>query len=110
LGALANIIGNYALIPMFGIYGAAWATFISYLAMSVSLFIINQKIYPIKYEYAKLSKIAFATLVCFALFKLIQFNSNGLTQVTSLILKLTFLILFFILLLTSSSFFRRKEK
>ncbi len=110
LGALANIIGNYALIPMFGIYGAAWATFISYLTMSVSLFIINQKIYPIKYEYAKLSKIAFATLVCFALFKLIQFNSNGLTQVTSLILKLTFLILFFILLLTSSSFFRRKEK
>ncbi|MFN3135413.1 MAG: lipopolysaccharide biosynthesis protein [Candidatus Kryptonium sp.] len=105
LGALANIIGNYALIPMFGIYGAAWATFISYLTMSISLFIINQKIYPIKYEYTKLSKIALATLVCFALFKLIQFNSNSLTQSTSLILKLTFLVLFFILLLTSRFFF-----
>ncbi len=109
IGAFANIIGNYTLIPILGLYGAAWATFISYFTMSISLFIIVQKIYPIKYEYAKLFKIAVATLFCFALFKLTWSNPSNLSQITSLVLRLIFLILFFILLL-ALKFFSDVEK
>ncbi|CUU10077.1 Membrane protein involved in the export of O-antigen and teichoic acid [Candidatus Kryptobacter tengchongensis] len=96
LGAVANIIGNYTLIPILGIYGSAWATFISYFVMAISLFIIVQKIYPVKYEYANLAKIGISTLICFALYKLINLS---LIQLTPAILKLTFLGLFFILTL-----------
>lgn len=107
LGAISNIIGNYALIPMFGMYGSAWATFISYLVMAVSLFVIVQRIYPIKYEYKKLILIGIATAVCFALFKLAQ---PKLTYITSLGLRLTLLLLFFIFPLSIKFFSRGKAK
>jgi len=79
-----------------GIYGSAWATFISYFVMAISLFIIVQKIYPVKYEYPNLAKIGISTLICFALYKLINLS---LIQLTPAILKLIFLGLFFILTL-----------
>lgn len=96
LGAVTNIIGNYTLIPILGIYGSAWATFISYFTMAISLFIVARKIYPVKYEYSNLTKIAILTLICFALYK---FFAPNLAQITSIALKLIFLSLFFILLL-----------
>ncbi|CUS96976.1 lipopolysaccharide biosynthesis protein [Candidatus Chrysopegis kryptomonas] len=103
LGAIANIIGNYALIPSIGMYGAAWATFVSYFVMAVSLFLIVQRIYPVKYEYAKLLKIAFVTGLCFVLFKFIP---HGLSYITTLGIKLILLVLFFIFLLSFQLFSR----
>jgi O-antigen/teichoic acid export membrane protein len=87
IGAVANIIGNYALIPVLGMYGSAWATLISYLIMAISLFIVVQRIYPIRYEYERLAKIGVATAVSFLL-----------SYITPL--KLTILLLFFIFLLS----------
>lgn len=105
IGAIANIAGNYILIPYFGIYGSAWATFISYFVMAVSLFFIVQKIYPIQYEYMKLIKIGTATISCFALYK---FANPSLIQLTPTLLKLILLIVFFIFLLVLK-FFPRKR-
>ncbi len=107
LGAISNIIGNYALIPLFGMYGSAWATFISYFTMAISLFVIVQRIYPIRYEYKKLLGIGIATALCFILFKLLQPN---LTYITSLIVKLTLLLLFFIFPLSIKVRSRGKAK
>jgi hypothetical protein len=55
--------------------------------MAISLFIVVQRIYPIRYEYERLAKIGVATAVSFLL-----------SYITPL--KLTILLLFFIFLLS----------
>ena len=50
LGALVNIVLNFTLIPVLGIHGGAISTFISFLLISILLFIYNKKIYSIKYD------------------------------------------------------------
>ncbi len=107
LGAISNILGNYALIPLFGMYGSAWATFISYFVMTISLFIIVQRIYPTRYEYKKLFVIGTITAFCFILFKLFQ---PRLTYITYLMVTLTLLLLFFIFPLSLKAFSRKKQK
>jgi O-antigen/teichoic acid export membrane protein len=57
LGAAVNIIVNFALIPSFGMMGAALATLAAYLAMALSLYFVTQKIYKIHYEYKKMFKV-----------------------------------------------------
>ena len=47
-----NIGLNFVLVPKFGIYGAAMATFISYLLQFVMIFIYTQKLIFINYDYA----------------------------------------------------------
>lgn len=47
LAAVINFIGNYLLIPHFGASGAASATFISYIVLTVSYFYYTQKLHPI---------------------------------------------------------------
>ncbi len=63
LGAGVNIGLNILLIPQFGAMGAAFATCASFGIMAVFLFIMNRKIYPINYEWAKLLRIGLSLLV-----------------------------------------------
>jgi len=49
LGFIVNLSGNYLLIPLCGFYGAAIATLLSYLTMTIFLIYKNQKWLPIKY-------------------------------------------------------------
>ncbi len=53
LAALVNVSSNLYLMPHYGIMGAAYATLLSYLVMALSIFIVNQKIYYIPYEYGR---------------------------------------------------------
>jgi O-antigen/teichoic acid export membrane protein len=50
VGAIINVGGNFLLIPPFGMYGAAIATFLSYFVMMAYIYYISQKFYPVKYE------------------------------------------------------------
>ena len=54
LGAITNIVLNFLLIPSLGIIGAAMATCISFILMAVFIFMVNRKIFPIKYEWKKI--------------------------------------------------------
>ncbi len=49
-GALMTIVLNFALIPPFGYYGAAWATLIVYLLMMLCSFFWGQRVYFIPYN------------------------------------------------------------
>ncbi len=53
-GVIINIAGNFLLIPPFGMYGAAIATFLSYFVMMVYIYYISEKFYPVKYEVNKI--------------------------------------------------------
>jgi O-antigen/teichoic acid export membrane protein len=71
VGAIINIGGNFLLIPSFGMYGAAAATFLSYFAMMAYIYYISQKFYPVKYELNRvvlLNIVNVAAIVFFYLF------------------------------------------
>ena len=72
IGAGTNIVSNYLLIPQLGMMGAAIATLLSYSVMAIALYFIVQKVYPVRYEFDRLAKIAVAGIVVYGLFLLVQ--------------------------------------
>lgn len=74
VGALVNVALNFALIPSFGMLGAAWATALAYALMMVWSYFLIQKIYPIAYEWRRLLKVAVLTLVLFLVDKALGLN------------------------------------
>ena len=71
--AALNLGLNYLLIPAWGMMGAASATFISYLFLTVAGTAVNLRLWFIPYEYDRIGKVAF---VC------------GLIYTASLLIKL----------------------
>ena len=88
LGALLNVVVNFALIPVLGIMGAALATLASYIAMASSSFFISQRFYKIKYEYAKIARLLALIFLTGGVFYYLALN-NIIT------IYLKFLLLFF---------------
>ena len=50
MGAVVNIGFNFLLIPIWGVWGAAFSTFIAYGLMFISLFFLNRKWLPITFN------------------------------------------------------------
>lgn len=67
IGAAVNIAVNYALIPYFGMMGAAWAAVFAYLAMAASLYIVSQRLYSIEYEWVRIAKMIIVVAGLFAI-------------------------------------------
>lgn len=63
IGAIANILFNFLLIPILNITGAALATLISYFIIAVGFYIVSQRIYKINYEKNKLIKIFISVFI-----------------------------------------------
>jgi O-antigen/teichoic acid export membrane protein len=59
-GAAVNVVANYLLIPSLDLMGAALATLASYLVMALLLYLLVQRFYPIRYEFARIAKIVLA--------------------------------------------------
>lgn len=55
--ATVNSVFNFALIPTWGMMGAAWATLIGYSAMIALTFYLAQRVYNIPYDYRRMAKI-----------------------------------------------------
>lgn len=91
-GALVNIAANYLLIPSMGMLGAAWATLLAYLVMALVLYMVVQKVYPIRYEFGRLLKIAAASGVVFAAYKYVPLD--GSAPVVNILAKTVLLFLF----------------
>jgi O-antigen/teichoic acid export membrane protein len=88
-GALANVFSNYLLIPIFGIMGAALSTLISYVLISVLLFVITQRFYKVEYEYAKLAKIFVSVIVLTVIYFILPAGISG-----NVLVKFVFLLAF----------------
>ncbi len=109
VGAAVNIIGNYFLIPLYGMTGAAWATFLAYFAMAIVVYIIVQQIYPIVYELRRLSKIAAATAGVSALYYILAPDWLDVhPRIFVELMKLGLIVLFFVLMYMMQ-FFNREE-
>jgi len=67
ISALSNILLNILLIPQFRAMGAAYSTAISFFVMFVLIFYFCQRVYSIKCEWGRISKIAVVSLFIFFL-------------------------------------------
>lgn len=65
--AIINISMNYLLISAFGIYGAILATFLSLVFKELGFFFIGKGLFPIPYEWKRLSSIVVAALILYLL-------------------------------------------
>ncbi|MBD3387115.1 oligosaccharide flippase family protein [candidate division KSB1 bacterium] len=64
-GMVGNLITNALLIPVIGMMGAAWARFVAYFIMAVSLYVVNKKLYPVDYEWKRIIKLCLITAMVF---------------------------------------------
>lgn len=60
LGAVANVVLNFALIPSFGLVGAALATIAAYLLVLICSFFVGRRLLPLPFPSSDIWKIAVA--------------------------------------------------
>ncbi len=90
--AILNVAANFILIPILGIAGAAWATFIAYFVMAMMTYVMTQRIYPIQYEWGRLLKIGIALIAVMVA------EASVLAASFDTIYKLILIVIFFLLL------------
>jgi len=85
--AIANILLNLWLIPLYGMIGAAWATALSYCVMLVLVILISDKLFHIPYEFRRI--LSFSSIVL-AVYIVNSFFLNTLSNVsfTSVFIKI----------------------
>ena len=73
LGAMVNIGANLWLLPLTdSFWGAAYATLISYLAMTVAIYVVARKIYPIPWEWGRVLPMICLISIAIVVFYLMQ--------------------------------------
>lgn len=63
--AVVAIASNLALIPRFGMLGAAWSNVLAYAALTGITAMLSHRAYPIHYEWARLTRVVFAGITSF---------------------------------------------
>jgi O-antigen/teichoic acid export membrane protein len=100
-GMVGNLITNALLIPVIGMMGAAWARFVAYFIMAVSLYVVNKKLYPVDYEWKRIIKLCFITAMLFFI---------GMAEfIQSVFMFKLFVVLLFPVLLYIGRFFESNE-
>jgi O-antigen/teichoic acid export membrane protein len=103
--AAANIGLNYALIPRYGMMGAAWANAAGYALQAGLAFIFAQRVYPVRYEYGRLARAAAAAAMGFILAVAVP----SLPALAGILVRGTVVVTVFCGLLWISGFFKRDE-
>lgn len=89
-----NLFLNYLFIKSYGMIGAAWATFLSYTVLTLTIYIASQRLVRINWAWPRLIKLISITLIIFILIS--QFQSQY--KELSIVLGLVGIILFVILI------------
>lgn len=71
VGAAVNVALNFALIPGYGMLGAAWANGAAYAIQSGLAYRFSQRFYPIAYEYGRIGRAVAAALLGYAAARLL---------------------------------------
>jgi O-antigen/teichoic acid export membrane protein len=105
ISGILNVSLNLLLVPQFGIKAAAVVTFVSYAIMLLLVLVITQRVYPIDYEFKRISQVILTAIFIFGLGSLVDFSDI----ISTISLKLV-LLLFFPVLLLFIGFFTINEK
>jgi O-antigen/teichoic acid export membrane protein len=82
VGAAGSLVGSLALIPRFGVIGAACGVLCGQAAFAASTAWLAQQTYPIPYEYRRLTKAAIGALVLFGLAVAVRVGSAPVDLLT----------------------------
>jgi O-antigen/teichoic acid export membrane protein len=58
---------NLLLVPRYGILGAAWAYTLAYAALATVGFVLSQRVYPVQYDWRRLSIVGLAGVMAYLL-------------------------------------------
>ena len=90
VGAVGSLVGSLALIPRFGVIGAACGVLCGQVAFAASTAWLAQQSYPIPYEYRRLAKAGVAALALFGLAAAVRIGSPSIDLITSVLLVLSY--------------------
>jgi len=105
VGAVCNVLLNLALIPRFGMMGASVATLMSGMVMVWVTVRINQRFYPIPYEYGRIAHLG----AVFILVVFLNYIANPESIWLAIPVK-TGLLALFLMFLFATGFFTEGEK
>jgi O-antigen/teichoic acid export membrane protein len=75
IAAGVNFLLNTFFIPRWGMFGAAWATVLSYGIMTGGIYWISQKYYPIPYEWGRILKLLVFIGLIWASVEILELNA-----------------------------------
>lgn len=101
--AIVNLLFNFIFITKYGIIGAAYSTVLTFAFLCGATLTVSQRLYPIPFEYLRLAKIIFFSVIFYSLSNVLQ-----LPLVASIGCKSAISLLFPISLLLSG-FFEKAE-
>ena len=105
VAGIANLILNIALIPLWGIYGAAWASLFAQILLFTTVLYFAQKSYKVNYELGKVALIIIIGGLLYGSSLLLSDMDFWLAFAIKLIIALSFPLWFFVL-----PFFEKVEK
>ena len=104
IASCTNFFLNWMLIPKFGIAGAAWATFFSYLIYGGYVMFFSQKLYPVNYGMKRLLLLLLISISC-----VYWILNTEMSSLSLLLLKIAILVVIVILAPLLVGFIRYKE-
>jgi O-antigen/teichoic acid export membrane protein len=113
--AFVNIALNFALIPRFGIVGAAWANGAGYGVQAAVGYALSQRFYPIPYEWGRLLRVCGAAIAATAVARMLPAMTvpvsarSMLAPLPDLLLRGVTVIIVFVGLLAVTGFFHTAE-
>ena len=105
IAGIANLVFNLALIPIWGIYGAAWASLFAQILLFITVLYFAQKSYKVNYELGKVALIILVGGLLYGSSLLLNNMDFWLAFAIKLIIALSFPLWFFVL-----PFFEKVEK
>lgn len=103
-GAVITVVGNYALVPLYGMQGAVWITLLCFLSMAVMMYFLTQNVYYVPYKMGKNILIVLSSGLIVAVG-----NGFGTDFFTSMFAKMVLLVLS-LLILTAIGITERSKR
>jgi O-antigen/teichoic acid export membrane protein len=107
IAGATSLAANWFLIPRFGLMGAAWANAIAYGTLAVVTVGFSIRVYPIRYEWMRLAKIAVAGGVAYMTAASVV--PEGLAAAVGFLLHGTVTVVAYLGLLYTAGFLNRPE-
>ncbi|MFX0196601.1 MAG: lipopolysaccharide biosynthesis protein [Candidatus Hodarchaeota archaeon] len=98
-----NIFLNIIFISQYGIWGACFATLISYTLRIASIYFVSSKLHHIYFEFQRVFKILFCAAILFIICNYLSFGSNVISFVVKFFIWLTFPFLLYLVMFYSKS-------
>jgi O-antigen/teichoic acid export membrane protein len=106
IAAGTSVGGNLVLVPRYGAIGAAWANAAAYAVLAVVAMRFSQRVYPVKYEWGRLARLAIAGAGAFTVAWLVP---DAMPAWLGLLVRGSIVVAVYPLLLIVLGFYDRRE-